>query len=203
VKRLGILGGTFDPIHCGHLVIAEEARARLDLPEVRFIPSGQPPHKPGQSITPAVHRLAMVRLAIADNPAFTLSTMEIERAGPSYTVDTLAALRRQEGPACALFFIAGGDALSDLLTWRSPDELLALCTLVVVRRPDVAPVDLPHLQKQLPALEHRLVILDGPQFAVSGTEIRRRVCDGLPIRYQVPEAVWRYIEEHALYRGDR
>jgi nicotinate-nucleotide adenylyltransferase len=201
VKRLGILGGTFDPVHCGHLVIAEEARARLNLEEIRFVPSGQPPHKSGQTITPAADRLAMLRLAIAGNTAFTLTTMEIERTGPSYTVDTLSQLARDEGPDCALHFIVGGDALPDLLSWREPARILALCTLVVVRRPDVKPVDLRDLQARLPALAEKLIVLDGPQFGVSGTEIRQRVAEGLPVRYQVPEAVWAYIREHRLYQS--
>jgi nicotinate-nucleotide adenylyltransferase len=200
VKRLGLLGGTFDPIHCGHLVIAEEARVRLALDAVCFIPAGQPPHKRGLPVSPAADRLAMVRLAIAGNSAFSVSTVEIEREGPSYTVETLGALRQEVGAECALFFIVGGDALSDLLTWREPERLLELATLVVVSRPNVQPVNLAQLSAQLPALSSRLTQLAGPQFAVSGTEIRQRVGQGLPIRYQVPEAVWTYITEHGLYR---
>jgi nicotinate-nucleotide adenylyltransferase len=201
MKRLGILGGTFDPVHCGHLVIAEEARVRLNLTEVRFVPAGQPPHKSGRPVSPATDRLAMLRLAIAGNTAFTLTTMEIERTGPSYTVDTLSQLARDEGPDCALHFIVGGDALPDLLSWREPARILALCTLVVVRRPDVKPVDLRQLQARLPALAEKLIVLDGPQFGVSGTEIRQRVAEELPVRYQVPEAVWAYIREHRLYQS--
>jgi nicotinate-nucleotide adenylyltransferase len=200
VKRLGLLGGTFDPIHCGHLVIAEEARVRLDLAEVRFVPAGQPPHKRPDAVSPAADRLAMVRLAIAGNPAFTVSTLEIERAGPSYTVDTVRQVAQTEGPDVHLHFIVGGDALPDLLSWYAPDRLLDLCTLVVVRRPEVQPVDLRDLQERLPALEKKLILLDGPQFAVSGTEIRQRMNTQLPIRYQVPEAVWAYVREHGLYR---
>ncbi|MGI8913157.1 MAG: nicotinate-nucleotide adenylyltransferase [Chloroflexota bacterium] len=200
MRRLGILGGTFDPIHSGHLVIAEEARVRLNLQEVRFIPAGQPPHKAGRPVTPASDRLTMVHRSIAGNPTFSVSTMEIERDGPSYTVDTLLQLHREEGPDCALFFIVGGDALPDLLTWRDPDRLLELCTLVVVRRPNVAPVDLRQLEAHLPAIAENIVLLDGPQFGVSGTDIRQRVSDGLPVRYQVPELVWAYIQEHRLYR---
>jgi nicotinate-nucleotide adenylyltransferase len=200
LKRLGLLGGTFDPVHCGHLVIAEEARVRLALDEVRFIPAGQPPHKVGLPVSAAVHRLAMVRLAITHNPAFSLSTLEIERDGPSYTVDTLSRLRQQEGADCELFFIVGGDALPDLLTWRQPERLLELAKLVVVRRPEVEPVNLAQLRAGLPALNTKLTMLAGPQFAVSGTELRQRVRQGLPIRYQVPEAVWAYIGQHGLYQ---
>jgi nicotinate-nucleotide adenylyltransferase len=200
VRRLGLLGGTFDPIHCGHLVIAEEARVRLDLAEVRFIPAGQPPHKSGQRVTPAADRLAMVQLATADNAAFAVSSVELERAGPSYTADTLAHMQQAEGSDCTLYFIVGGDALPDLLDWYAPERILDLCTLVAVRRPGVVPIDLRLLKARLPALEERLIILDGPQFAVSGTEIRQRVRTDLPIRYQVPEPVWQYIREHRLYR---
>ena len=153
MKRLGLLGGTFDPIHCGHLVIAEEARVRLDLAEVRFIPAGQPPHKLAHAVSPAADRLAMIERAIAGNPAFTVSTLEIERTGPSYTVDTLSQVAEAEGSDCAVHFIVGGDALPDLLSWYAPDRLLELCTLVVVRRPDVPPVDLRRLTERLPALE--------------------------------------------------
>lgn len=200
MKRLGILGGTFDPIHCGHLVIAEEARVRLALDAVCFIPAGQPPHKRGLPVSPAADRLAMVRLAITGNSAFSVSTMEIEREGPSYTVETLAAMRREVGVDCTLFFIVGGDALPDLLTWRDPERLLELAMLVVVSRPQAPTVNLAQLSRQLPGLVTRLTQVAGPQFAVSGTEIRQRVSQGLPIRYQVPEAVWHYITERRLYR---
>jgi nicotinate-nucleotide adenylyltransferase len=200
VSGLGLLGGTFDPIHYGHLLIAEEARVRLRLPEVRFIPVGQPPHKGGRPITPAAHRLAMVHLAIAENPAFSVSTMEIDRPGPSYTVDTLSQLREEQGPDGALYFITGGDALPDLLTWREPERILRLSTLAVVERPGRRPFDLAALEQRLPELRRSLVILKGPQFFVSGTEIRRRVRTGLPIRYQLPDPVRAYIEEHGLYR---
>lgn len=202
MRKLGVIGGTFDPIHYGHLAIAEEARARLDLPEVRFIPAGQPPHKPGGVISPAADRLAMVRLAVAGNPAFTVSTVELERTGPSFTVDTLARLREQEGPDCALYFIAGGDALADLLTWREPARLLALATLVIVQRPG-ATVDRAALEARLPALRQRLRLLDGPRFDLSGTLLRQRVREGVSIRYQTPDTVLAYIQEHRLYHKER
>lgn len=203
MRKLGVIGGTFDPIHYGHLAIAEEARARLALPEVRFIPAGQPPHKPGAAVSPAADRLAMVRRAVAGNPAFTVSTIELERAGPSFTVDTLERLRAQEGPDCALYFIAGGDALVDLLTWREPARLLELATLVIVQRPGAAAVDRAALEARLPALRRTLVVLDGPRFDVSGTLLRQRVRAGLPIRYQTPDVVLAYIQEHGLYQQER
>ena len=200
MRRLGILGGTFDPIHIGHLAIAEEARARLDLPEVRFMPAGQPPHKGGRSITPAAHRLAMIELAIADNPHFSVSTYELRQRGPSYTVDTLAHLREELGSDCTLYFIAGGDALADFLTWYRPERLLELATLVVVARPGTPPADMAALEAQLPALRSRLVILEGPRFDLSASELRQRVRQGLPIRYQMPAAAEAYIRRRGLYR---
>ncbi len=200
VTRLGVLGGTFDPIHFGHLIIAEEARVQLRLPEVRFIPAGQPPHKGERRITPGRHRLEMVRRAVADNPAFTVSAQELDRPGPSYTVDTLAWLQEEQGPQCSLYFVVGGDALADLLAWREPDRLLRLATLVAVRRPGAQLADIRVLEARLPGLRQRLILLDSPQLDVSGSDIRRRVCAGLPIRYQVPEPVRSYIEEEGLYR---
>lgn len=200
MRRLGILGGTFDPVHFGHLAAAEEARARLALPEVRFIPAWQPPHKLERRVTTAAHRLAMVRLAIADNPAFQLSTEEIDRGGASYTVDTLQHLKRHLGEECDLYFIVGSDALVDFLRWREPHRVLELATLVVVQRPGTPQYDMTALRRQLPNIDQRLTMLEGPRFDLSSTELRERVRTGLPIRYQVPEEVRHYITEHRLYR---
>lgn len=200
MRRLGLLGGTFDPVHNGHLMIAYMARQRFQLQELRFIPAGQPPHKDGRLVTPAGDRLAMVRLAIGDEPGFSVSSMEIERDGPSYTVDTLTQVRDEEGPDCELFFIVGGDALPDLLSWRAPERLLELCTLVVFRRPDTAPVDLEHLRARLPSVAEKVTIVDGPQLPESGTAIRQRVRAGSPVGDQVPPLVVAYIESHGLYR---
>ena len=140
--RLGILGGTFDPIHYAHLVIAEECRVRLGLAGVIFIPAGEPPHKRRQSVTPAADRLAMVELAIASNPAFRVSRVEIDRPGPSYSVDTIAALQAELGPEAELYFIVGQDAMADILTWHEPRRLLALCRLVAIHRPGVREPDM-------------------------------------------------------------
>ncbi len=199
--RLGVLGGTFDPIHYGHLAIAEEARVRLNLDEVLFVPAGSPPHKTNHILTPAPHRLAMLRLATASNPHFTISTIEIDRPGPSYTVDTLTTLRYLGSNCQSLFFIAGSDALRDLITWRSPERILQLCTFVVVHRPGITLPSLETLERQLPRLTSRLIFLEGPRFDLSATELRRRIQLGLPIRYQLPEKVRHYITKHHLYRS--
>jgi nicotinate-nucleotide adenylyltransferase len=196
--RIGILGGTFDPIHYGHLVIAEECRHRLRLDQVLFVPASQPPHKRGRTISPAVHRLAMVELAIAGNPAFSLSRIELERTGPSYSVDTLAQLREEHGEGAGLFFIVGLDALPDLLTWHKPQRILQLATLAAVTRPGYE-FDLSHIVRQIPEAAERIVYVPAPSLDLSSTELRRRVTAGLPIRYQVPDAVERYVREQGLY----
>ena len=199
--NIGVLGGTFDPIHMGHLIIAEEVRARLDLTEVLFVPAGQPWLKlnNANAISPAEHRVAMVRLAVADEPAFKLSTMEIDRPGPSYTVDTMAELSRQIGADDKLFFILGWDNLNQLPRWHQPSRLVKLCRLVPLRRVGFASPDLDSLEAAIPGLAKSLVMLDTPQIEISASEIRARVARGLPIHKLVPEPVERYIIERKLY----
>jgi nicotinate-nucleotide adenylyltransferase len=199
--NIGVLGGTFDPIHMGHLIIAEEVRARLDLAEVLLVPAGQPWLKlnSANTISPPEHRVEMVRLAIADEPAFRLSTMEIDRPGPSYTVDTMVELRNQIGAEDKLFFILGWDNLNQLPRWHQPSRLVKLCRLVPLRRVGVASPDLDSLEAAIPGLAKSLVILDTPQIEISASEIRARVGRELSIHQLVPEAVERYILEHGLY----
>jgi len=197
--NIGVLGGTFDPIHMGHLIIAEEVRARLDLAEVLFVPAGQPWLKANNVISPAEHRVEMVRLAIANEPYFKLSTMEIERPGPSYTVDTIAELRSQIGAEDKLFFILGWDNLNQLPRWHEPSRLVKLCRLVPVRRVGYLSLDLDSLEAAVPGLSQSLVMLDTPQIQISSSEIRERVARGLSIHHLVPEPVERYIQEHRLY----
>jgi len=199
--NIGVLGGTFDPIHMGHLIIAEEVRARLDLAEVLFVPAGQPWLKlnNANAISPPEYRLEMVRLAIADEPAFKLSTMEIDRPGPSYTVDTMAELGGQIGADDKLFFILGWDNLNQLPRWHQPLRLVKLCRLVPVRRVGFASPDLDSLEAAIPGLAKSLVMLDTPQIEISASEIRARVARGLSIHQLVPEPVERYIIEHKLY----
>ena len=199
--NIGVLGGTFDPIHMGHLIIAEEVRVRLDLDEVLFVPAGQPWLKlnNANAISPPRHRLEMVRLAIADEPAYRLSTMEIDRPGPSYTVDTMAELSGQVEAEGKLYFILGWDNLNQLPKWHQPQRLVELCRLVPVRRVGFASPDLDALEAAIPGLAQSLVMLDTPQIEISASEIRARMARGLSIHQLVPEAVERYIIEHGLY----
>jgi nicotinate-nucleotide adenylyltransferase len=198
--RLGILGGTFDPIHFGHLLAAEEARVALALDRVLFAPAGDPPHKPGRKVLPVAHRLAMVRLAIADNAAFVVSTVDIDRPGPHYTLDTIRLLRETWGTSAeGTFFVMGGDSLSHLLTWHQPARLIQLCRLAVVARPGYQ-ADLEELERVLPGLSQRLDWVEMPVLGISSSDLQRRVRDGRSIRYQVPAAVAGYVAEHGLYR---
>lgn len=198
--RIGILGGTFDPIHYGHLVAAEECLCRLRLEKVLLLPAGQPPHKLRRPISPAEQRLAMLRLAAADNPGLAVSTIELERRGPSFSVDTVAALREQLGPDAELYFIVGTDALPELLTWYKPRLLLQLCVLAAVSRPGYM-FDLSPVLAALPEAAERIVQVPAPELDISSSNLRARVAAGLPIRYQLPEAVEQYIREQGLYKG--
>jgi nicotinate-nucleotide adenylyltransferase len=202
---MGLIGGTFDPIHYAHLAIAEEVRTALDLTEMAFIPAGQPPHKLGQNYTQSSHRLAMVQLAIASNPHFTFSRVEIDRQGPSYLVDTLRILHDQWGPDTQLFFVIGWDSLQEFHTWHNSADILAqLTSLVAVRRPSYEEhIGYNELETRLPGITQRLVVVSAPQLAISSTDLRRRVAEGRPIKYQTPEAVEDYIMEHGLYRENK
>jgi nicotinate-nucleotide adenylyltransferase len=195
--NIGILGGTFDPIHIGHLVVAEEARVKLGLSEVLFVPAGQPWLKQDRDITPAVHRVEMVRRATADNPYFKLSTLEVDRPGSSYTVDTLTLLQDQLSSETSLFFILGRDTLAELPLWKEPQKVIQLCRLVVP--PRLGSRDLRHLEKAIPGLLERVIQLDMPVIGISASEIRQRIAGGLSIRYLVPTAVERYIAEQGIY----
>lgn len=196
--RLGLMGGTFDPIHYGHLVAAEVARYEFGLSRVVFIPAGQPPHKLDRQISPAAHRVAMVRLAVASNPYFEVSTAEVDRPGPSYTVETVSLFRRFY-PGAEIYFITGADAVAEISTWHRSEELVRLCRVVAVTRPCY---DLEELGRSLAELGEgfeRVSLLPAPGVAVSSTEIRERVHAGKPIKYLLPEAVEDYIARHGLY----
>lgn len=199
--KIGVLGGTFDPIHFAHLAVAEAVKTTLSLAEVIFVPAGQPWLKADNFISAAGHRVKMVRLAIAGKPPFRLSTMEIDRPSPTYTVDTMAELRGQIGAKDELYFILGWDNLAELARWREPARLIRLCYLVAVPRPGYPLPDLKRLAKDIPGLSPRVIILDKPEVDISATEIRKRVAQGKPINDLVPHAVAEYIKRHRLYLG--
>jgi len=201
-RHVGVLGGTFDPIHIGHLIIAQEVVVALHLDTLYFLPAGDPPHKRDHSITPAHHRQRMVELAIAGNPSFAISLVDLERPGPSYTVDTLRLLREAWGPATSIAFVLGWDMLDDLLTWHDPAGVVQQAdTLVAVHRPgyQLDPHYLTSLEAAVPGIKERLVPLEAPQMAISSSDLRQRVATHRPIRYQVPDAVEAYILAHGLY----
>lgn len=212
-RLVGVMGGTFDPIHVGHLAVAEEAREALGLGTILFVPAGIPPHKPDGAAASAVDRVAMVELAIAGNPAFTLSRVDVDRAGPSYTSETLrllrAALADIEGlgqaratpgaDSIGLTLIMSTETLAGLPAWREPRRLLEEGRVAVVPREGHAAPTAPWLAEQFPGLEGQFDLLTGPRLGISSTAIRQRVAAGRSIRYLVPEAVDRYIADHHLY----
>jgi nicotinate-nucleotide adenylyltransferase len=197
-RRIGLMGGTFDPIHHGHLVAAEEARWQFDLDRVLFIPTGQPWQKP-VGVSRAEDRYRMTVIATASNPAFAVSRIEIEHPGPTYTVDTLRRLRADLGEDARLFFITGADAVLHILTWKDRDEVLALAEFIAATRPGY---DLDRLTERLPVARERLHPLEIPMLAISSTELRARVARGQPIQYLVPDGVAEYVADRGLYRTE-
>jgi nicotinate-nucleotide adenylyltransferase len=195
--KLGVLGGTFDPVHVGHLVLAEQAREQLALDRVLWVPTGDPWRKSEDDVSAAEHRCAMVRLAVQDNPAFELCTLEVERQGPSYSVDTFVALRDNYSDA-QFAFLLGLDSLRDVPNWREPQRLLELTSLAVAPRAGER-LAKAELERLLPGLSERVVWVEMPRIDISATELRRRVAEGRSVRYQVPAAVDAYIREHRLY----
>lgn len=198
--RFGVFGGSFDPPHYGHLALAETARVQLQLARVLFVPAGEPPHKTDVKLSPIAKRVALVQAAIADNGAFALSRVDVDRPGPHYTVDMLRLLRAEFPQVTDWFLLLGEDSLHDFLSWRAPEEILDLAELAVMRRPE-KPAPLETLQERLPTLERRLTWLDVPPLHLSATELRRRVREGLPLRYLVPLPVEVLIRKHQLYTG--
>ena len=198
--NVGIMGGTFDPIHFGHLVAAEEARLRFGLDEVVFVPCGTPPIDKHYDVTPAEHRYAMALLATSANPHFSVSRVELERSGPSYTIDTVHHFKQQCAPDTSLFFITGADAVLDILSWRRNGELIEECQFIAATRPGY---DLSLLEEQLgPRHAERIEVLEIPGIEVSSTAIRERIRSGRPARYLMPDPVWRYIDKLSLYRAE-
>jgi len=203
-KRVGILGGTFDPIHMGHLMVAQHAWEEVQLDAILFVPARSPWMKVEHELAPVEDRLAMVRLAVGVVDAFGVSHLEVDRSGPSYTVDTLAALR-QAAPEWRLFLILGADAASELGRWKEPGKLLGMCEVVVAPRPGYVAKDGVSLEDSLASLgAARTAVqqITGPRVDISATDIRRRVKAGRSIRYLVPEAVEVYIRLKGLYRGE-
>ncbi|MGQ9502434.1 MAG: nicotinate-nucleotide adenylyltransferase [Anaerolineae bacterium] len=199
--RLGVLGGTFDPIHFGHLLAAEAARECLHLDRVLFVPAALPPHKQTAPILPVEHRVAMAQRAIVHNPYFVLSMVDVERPGPHYTLDTIRLIRAQYATSAEeTHFIIGADSLAQLPTWHEPAQLIRLCRLAAVTRPH-HPVDMEALERALPGVAERIDWVEMPAMDISSSDLQRRVRAGRSIRYQTPEAVVRYIAEHRLYRA--
>ena len=197
--RIGILGGTFNPPHLGHLVAAQEAYRELDLDQVMLIPAGIPPHKPVEDEPGAEHRLELCRLAVGDDDRFTVSDLELRRDGPSFTVDTLDVLKSQS-PSDDLFLILGGDIAAGLPKWHEPERVLELATVAIAKRRGTAKAAVDQALAQLKGGE-RARFFQMPRIGISSTMVRRRVRAGQPIRYFVPDGVMHYIETHGLYRS--
>jgi nicotinate-nucleotide adenylyltransferase len=190
------MGGTFDPIHHGHLLTAEEAAVQFGLDEVVFVPTGQPWMKGSSDVSGAEHRYLMTVIATASNPRFSVSRIEIDREGPTYTVDTLRALREANAGA-ELFFVTGADAMLEIFQWKDPAEILSLAHFIAATRPGY---DLAHFQAEAPTAHPNVSVMNIPALAISSTDIRQRVREGRPIRYLVPEGVKSYVEKAGLYR---
>jgi len=197
-RRIGLIGGTFDPIHYGHLIMAEEARYQAHLDQVLFVPAGQPPHKVGHVITPWQHRLRMNEIAIASNPAFGISRVDVDRPGPHYSVDMVRLFLAQVPPGAEVFFVVGADSLEDMPTWKNPSGLLSLCRVLAFSRPGHEP-DMAQLQRVLPLVQERVQVLQMPLIGISASDLRARLRQGRSIRYLVPDGVLEYIRAHGLY----
>ncbi|MCL5960107.1 MAG: nicotinate-nucleotide adenylyltransferase [Chloroflexi bacterium] len=198
--KIGVLGGSFDPIHYGHLVAAQEALMALKLSRVIFVPAGQPPHKLHRTLSDPEARLEMVNIAISSNPGFESSRIDIDRPGPHYSVDTVKILRHRLGSEAEIFFIVGLDSLLDMGTWRDPQQLLMLCRLVGVTRPGYPRADLQTLDARIQRWADRIIVLPIPEMNISSSGLRQRVRDVRPIKYQLPEGVEEYIFAKGLYK---
>lgn len=198
-ERIGVYGGTFDPPHLGHLILAETAADTLHLSRVLFAPAGDPPHKDTADVrASAEHRVAMVSYAIEGNARFDVTRVDIDRPGPHYSVDMLKQLQQQY-PAADLVFLIGADSLRDLHTWSRPDELITLARLGVMRRPFVEP-DVSAVEARIPGITERIEWVDAPLIDISASDLARCIAEGRSVRYQIPEMVLTYIRQHSLYR---
>lgn len=198
-ERVGLFGGTFDPPHVGHLILAAEAKSQLELTRVLWTVTPDPPHKQDQLITSLEHRLAMVKLAIEDEPSFELSDIELNRPGPHYTIDTIKLLAEQN-PGAEIVPIIGGDSLNDLPTWHQPQELLYAAHWVGVMRRPGEEANLQELERELPGISSKIHYVEAPLLEIASREIRSRAATGKPFRYYLPEPVYEYIEQHHLYQ---
>ncbi len=202
-RRIGILGGTFDPPHLGHLLIAETARAALELELVLFVPAGEPWLKVGQRVTPALHRLRMVELAVADNSHFRACDCEVRRRGATYTVDTLRELLQLYADGTEFYFIVGSDVLGEFRRWKEPEVILKLCSLAVIDRPGAPADGVGALKRRFPeAAAGAVVSVAGPRVDFSASELRKILAAGQSARYQISDAVAQYIRENDLYRTE-
>lgn len=200
-KRIAIMGGTFDPIHFGHLVAAEAARDIFKLDRVFFVPSGNPPHKKNYPVTDAKHRCLMTNLAVAANPYFEVSSIEIEREGYSYAIDTVTEFYNRYKSQAELFFITGADAILEILTWKNVERLTELCCFIAATRPGTHLNELLKFIKKLPDnIGKKIHIMEVPALAISSTDIRQRVANHRTIKYLLPEAVEQYIVKNGLYQ---
>jgi len=200
--RIGIFGGSFDPVHFGHLLLAESCREQVPLDAVRFVPAAVPPHKQQRELTPAVSRIEMLELAVGGHPAFSVCRYETDRGGVNYTADTLASIR-DEDPASEFFFLLGADMFHDLPHWRQPERICELALPIAVRRAGEPPLDFHALSGIVPpekieTMRRYEVVM--PEIGLSASDIRRRVAAGQGIRYRTPRAVEKYIETHGLYK---
>jgi nicotinate-nucleotide adenylyltransferase len=198
VRRLGLLGGAFDPPHLGHLILGESARTSLQLDTVIFLPTGEPPHKKGRVVTPATLRLALTRAAIQGNPHFRVETTDLDRPPPHYTA-TLLPILRDQYPDAELWLLLGGDSLRDLPTWNEPGLILEHCRLGVLPRPGAA-LDWDDLEQAVPGVKRATQIVQGPSVAIASHAIRQRISEGQSVRYLVPDAALALIESYGLYR---
>ena len=199
--NVGLMGGTFDPIHMGHLVSAEEARQQFSLDYVIFVPAGLPPHKEKTGVSAPEHRYLMTSMAVMSNPAFIVSRYEVDRVEPSFTIDTVRHFARQEAHSANLFFITGADAILEILTWKDYAELLEMCTFIAVTRPGYSLERLGEMQSSLPGIMDQVHLLEIPALAISSTYIRERVMLGRTIKYLTTEPVEQYIYKQSLYSG--
>ncbi|MFH1908600.1 MAG: nicotinate-nucleotide adenylyltransferase [Chloroflexota bacterium] len=196
---LGIFGGTFDPPHLGHLILATEAHQQLSLTRLLWVLTPDPPHKPAVPILPLAHRLVMLQLAISGDADFELSRLEMDRPGPHYALDTLNLLAEQN-PGAEMVYLMGGDSLRDLPTWHRPADLLSACRYLGVMRRPGDNIDLPALEAILPGITSKVHFVEAPLLEIASHEIRQRIAEGHPFRYYLPSSVYEYILEHNLYR---